>query len=263
MGLAAEHALMATRARLLSDSSQDALRSELTQAAAALRNPLTANATPQQRIRHTAQLYGGALAALKSRDSAAALRYAAAARESLIFKAFEPLPVIEYAQSAIDLIVIEIALSQPPASQASEYQSAAIAALERLRAMPIQRSARPVLLATAQLAHAGWLPHAAAERSQAGDALQTWLAEQPRDALAWQALAALHEAQGQQLRSLRAQAEARVALLDYGAALDRLKAAQEWARSNSANHIDASIIDTRTRAVQAMVRELQLDRDKP
>jgi hypothetical protein len=76
-------------------------------------------------------------------------------------------------------------------------------------------------------------------------------------------LATVQEAQGNKLRSLRSQAEARIALLDYGAALDRLKAAQEWARSNNANHIDASIIDTRTRAVQAMVRELQLERDKP
>ena len=259
----AEHALIATRARLLSDSSVDALRSELVQAAAALRTPLAANATTAQRIRSVAQLYGGALASLKQRDGAAALRYATAAREALNFKDFEQIAGIEYAQSAIELIVIEIALAASNASASPDLAAQASAALQRLRAMPSQRGERATLLAAAQLAHVGLLPNSNTERSQAVDSLQTWLAAQPRDALAWQALAALHEIQGQTLRSLRAQAEARVALLDYGAALDRLKAAQEWARSNSANHIDASIIDTRTRAVQAMVRELQLERDRP
>ncbi len=261
IALQAEHAIIATRARLLSDSSQDALRSELTQAATALRTPLAANATASQRIRHTAQLYGGAFAASKQRDTASALRYAQAARESLIFKENRPQVLAEYARAAIELIVIDIV--QSANSPSAEQQTIATQALANLRALPNQSTERSSLLAAAQLAHAGWTPNASAERSQAIGELQTWLAEHPRDALAWQALAAVQEAQGQTLRSLRAQAEARVALLDYGAALDRLKAAQEWARSNSANHIDASIIDTRTRAVQAMVRELQLERDKP
>ena len=263
IALQAEHAIIATRARLLSDSSVDALRSEMSQAAAALRTPLPANATATQRIRLAAQLYGGTLASLKQRDTASALRYATAARETLNSKEFEQLAGIEYAQGAIELIAIDIVLAAPNGVSSPDLAAQASAALQRLRAMHSQRGERASLLAAAQLAHTGLLPHSIAERSQAIDALQTWLAEHPRDALAWQALAALHEAQGQTLRSLRAQAEARVALLDYGAALDRLKAAQEWARGNTSNHIDASIIDTRTRAVQAMVRELQLERDKP
>ena len=263
VALQAEHALIATRARLIADSSVDALRSELTQAAAALRTPLAASAAPAQRIRHVAQLYGGAFAALKTRDSSAALRYATAAREALDFKGFEALAHMEYAQAAIELIVIEIALDTPKTSSLSELGIEAAAALQRLRALPSQKNERATLLAWAQMAQSGLLPGAQEERRQALDALQTRLASEPRDALAWQAVAALHEAQGQQLRSLRAAAEARVALLDYGAALDRLKAAQEWARANGASHIDASIIDTRTRAVQALVSELQNERDKP
>jgi predicted Zn-dependent protease len=261
VGLQAEHAIVATRARLLADSSVDTLRSELIQAAAALRTPLTANATAAQRIRHSAQLYGGAFAASKQRDTATALRYATAARESLIFKENQPQVHSEYARAAIELIVIDIV--QSASNPSSEQQTIAGQALANLRALPNQSIERTTLLAWAQLAHAGWLPNSSTERSQAIDELQTWLAERPRDALAWQALAAVQEAQGQKLRSLRAQAEARVALFDYGAALDRLKAAQEWARSNTVNHIDASIIDTRTRAVQALVREQQLERDKP
>jgi predicted Zn-dependent protease len=261
IGLQAEHAIIATRARLLSDSSVDAMRSELTQAAAALRTPLAANATTAQRIRQAAQLYGGAFAASKQRDTASALRYAAAARDAINLKDFGRVAGMEYARSAIELIVIDIV--QSATSPSAEQQALATQALSNLRALPNQSTERATLLAWAQLAHAGWFPNSSTERTQVIDELQTWLAERPRDALAWQALAAVQEAQGQKLRSLRAQAEARVALLDYGAALDRLKAAQEWARSNAANHIDASIIDTRTRAVQALVREQQLERDKP
>ncbi|NJS35539.1 MAG: M48 family metalloprotease [Brachymonas sp.] len=269
LGQQAEHALIATRARLLADSSQDALRTELTQAAAALRNPLTQDASNSQRIRLAAQLYGGAFAALKVSDSANALRYAHAAREALNLKGFTTLAGIEYAQNAIELIVVEIALNLSQAAGQANVEplhSAAQTALRRLAqgSPPTSlRGERGSLLAWAQLAQTGILPDSAGQRTQAMDALQTHLALQPRDALAWQALAALHEVQGQTLRSLRAQAEARVALLDYGAALDRLKAAQDWARSNNANHIDASIIDTRVRAMQALVREQALERDRP
>jgi predicted Zn-dependent protease len=257
LGLQAEHALIATRARLLSDGSVDNLRAELTQAAAALRNPLPASATPAQKIRQLAQLYGGAVASSRQREAANTLRYATAAREQLISMPFSPIAVIEYARSAIELIVIEVSLLTP--SPSAELRQAAQTALNQLRSIPSQQNTRPTLLAWAQLARAD----ASLDRSAAASALQTWLADRPNDAPAWQALAGLYDAQGQQLRSLRAQAEARVALLDFGAALDRLKAAQEWARANGASHIDASILDTRTRAVQAMVKELQNERDKP
>ena len=256
-GWQTEHALIATRARLLSDSSVDNLRAELTQAAAALRTPLPSSATPAQKIRQLAQLYGGALASSRQRDTGASLRYAQAAREQLAFMPFEPLAGIEYANSAIELVVIEAALSN--ASSTPEAREAARNALDRLLQSPNQKSERPTLLAWAQLARGD----ASQDRNGAINALQVWLANRPADAPAWEALAGLFEAQGQPLRRLRASAESRVAMLDYGAALDRLKAAQEWARANGASHIDASIIDTRTRAVQAMVSELQNERDKP
>ncbi|MBS7806591.1 M48 family metalloprotease [Variovorax sp. PCZ-1] len=257
LGWQAEHAIIATRARLISDSSVDSLRAELTQAALALRNPLPASATPVQKIRQLAQLYGGAFASSRQRNSADMLRYAAAARELLISMPFEPLAGIEHAQAAIELIAIEA--MQVTATPTPELRTAALASLAQLRSMPSQRNERPTLLAWAQLARAD----ASLDRTSAADALQIWVTNRPGDAPAWQALSSLYEAQGQQLRSMRASAESRIALLDYGAALDRLKAAQEWARANGANHIESSILDTRTRAVQAMVRELQNERDKP
>ena len=82
-----------------------------------------------------------------------------------------------------------------------------------------------------------------------------------RDAGAWQLLSAAHAAQGQPLRAIRAEAEARVAQLDYTAALDRFKAAQDLVRKGgSGDHIEASIIDTRARQVESLVREEALER---
>ena len=54
--------------------------------------------------------------------------------------------------------------------------------------------------------------------------------------------------------------EAQVALLDYAGALARFKAAQSRIKSNGAgrsagDHIEASIIDTRTREVESLARE--------
>jgi predicted Zn-dependent protease len=264
LGWQAEHAIVATRARLLSDSSVDSLRSELVQAAGALRNPLTSNATPAQKVRQLAQLYGGAFASNRQRDPAAALRYAHAARQLLVSIPLEAknesIADMEYTKFAIELIVIEASITA--ASITPELLQAAFAALEYLRKTPRLSNERATLLAWAQLART----HASLDRSAAIDALQTWVASRAGDAPAWEALASLYEAQGQTLRSMRARAESHVALLDYGAALDRLKAAQEWMRANpgnAVNHIEASILDTRTRTVQAMVRELQNDRDRP
>ena len=97
---------------------------------------------------------------------------------------------------------------------------------------------------------------------EAAQRLQTWVALHPRDPEAWQLLAAAYSAQGQGLRAIRAEAESHVARLDYQAALDRFKAAQDLARKSGAggDHIEASIIDTRTRQVALLLREQALER---
>jgi predicted Zn-dependent protease len=100
--------------------------------------------------------------------------------------------------------------------------------------------------------------------AQASAALQSWVAAHPLDASAWQMLGRANMAQGQVLRGIRAEAEAQVALLDYAAAMDRFKAAQGLVRDAAAgvavNHIEASIIDTRARQVQSLLREQALER---
>ncbi len=92
--------------------------------------------------------------------------------------------------------------------------------------------------------------------------LQTWVAEHPHDAEAWQRLAQVWQQAGQPLRAVRAEAEAQVARYDYAAAVDRFRAGQDLARrsSASADYIEASIIDTRLRAVQSLLREQTRER---
>ena len=92
--------------------------------------------------------------------------------------------------------------------------------------------------------------------------LRDYTALQPRDATAWRALSSLYNAQGDPVRAIRADAEANVAILDYAGARDRYKAAQELSRNlsarnapNALDHYEASIIDTRARAVDALVKQ--------
>jgi len=103
---------------------------------------------------------------------------------------------------------------------------------------------------------------------RAAQRLQSWVATHPRDAQAWQLLSSAHVAQDHTLRAIRADAETQVAQLDYAAALTRFKAAQDMLRDGTAgrsgdaaaDHIDASIIDTRKRQVELLLREQTLDR---
>ena len=92
---------------------------------------------------------------------------------------------------------------------------------------------------------------------EAMESLQTWVAEHRQDAAAWLLLGQACDALGLQLRALRAQAEARAAVGDLGAAIDRLRAAQARSRSAAAggDFIEASIIDTRLRELQAKRRQ--------
>jgi predicted Zn-dependent protease len=86
------------------------------------------------------------------------------------------------------------------------------------------------------------------------------VAAHPKDAMAWQLLALAYGQQNQTVRAIRADAESRAAQLDYPAALDRLKAAQSLMRSNpsSADYVEGSIIDTRTRQVELLIKKQAL-----
>ncbi|HOZ66771.1 MAG TPA: hypothetical protein PLH13_04990, partial [Burkholderiaceae bacterium] len=97
------------------------------------------------------------------------------------------------------------------------------------------------------------------ESDKAAPALRAWVGTHPQDALAWQLLSKAYASQKQTIRAIRADAEGQVAMLDYAAALDRFRAAQEmvkgFASAQDRDFIEESIVDVRTRQVQELLKQ--------
>ncbi|MDB5885506.1 MAG: peptidase Ste24p [Polaromonas sp.] len=225
------HAMMAARARLLTVPGVDVLRTVLAEAqrkASALPRPALAAAN----ARDAGVLYGGALAAAQLRDFSAA--------RSLL-GLLAPLAAGAGADAkAAQLLAIEVDLldGKVPALAASTDVARTGSRAELL------------LLSKALLA--------ANRAPEVLQALQTWVAVHPRDASAWLLLAQACGQLNQPVRAIRAEAESRAAQLDYGAALDRFKAAQGMMRSNPGSadaHMEGSIIDTRARQMESILKE--------
>ena len=224
------HAMMAARARVLGDSSVDALRS-LVADAQRVAPPATAALTP----REAGALYAGTLAASQQRDHALARSLAARLK-----------PAAARSPALVDLVE----------ALALELELAAGSAANMPKLANTTSRASVLLQARADLA--------AGRAQEVPSRLQSWVSSHPKDAIAWQLLATAYGQQGQNLRAIRADAESRVAQLDYGAARDRFKAAQDLMRSGrdgnaaASNYIDGSIIDTRAREIDQLLREQAL-----
>jgi len=121
---------------------------------------------------------------------------------------------------------------------------------------------RPSLLLQTQIALAAApqvAPDNAALKTRAAE-LQTWVAVHGDDSLAWGALGQTWARLGVPLRSLRAEAESRYALGDLLGAVDRLRAGQRVARGGGPiDFIDASVIDSRLRAIEAQRKQIEVD----
>ena len=278
------HALMQGRARALMDPTVDNWRRLLAQAGAVLNAPAPAGApsvTPDPVPDRAGILYAGALAAARLGDHRAATlltqeleRMLDAGRTAAPAGNASQVTDLLRSQRASRVLSAELALArgEPPVA------SAALAALapwpapaadpSRARVEPAIRMSgadeRSLLILRSQAAVAGagqartqGLPGADAALREALESLQTWVAEHRQDAIAWLLLAQASDALGLQLRALRAQAEARAAVGDLGAAIDRLRAAQGRSRSAAVGEdfIEASIIDTRLRELQAQRRQ--------
>ena len=224
------HAMMAGRARVLGDSSPDALQMRLAQA-----GELRADSAREQRL---SVLYAATMAAAR-------LRQAPVARELL-------------GQ------LMALAGGQPQVSQAARLLAIEVQALLGdigLAAGAVSWSAQA---SRAELLVQGRVLVLAGQAEQASGRLQSWVSANPRDAGAWALLAQALHAQGQWVQAVRAEAESQAAQFDYQGAVDRLKAAQDLLRSGRSGvapanlHIEASIIDTRARQVQTLLREQML-----
>jgi predicted Zn-dependent protease len=233
--IALQHAMMSARARVLGDPGVDMLRAMMTEA-----QGISASASAAEDMRSVAALYAGVLAALKSRDFKTAQTFFDKLRAVLADN-----PADSQVGKTLALLQLEVALEagQVPADAAQ---------------LDISNSpARAALLLQSRALLAAGKPKDVASR------LSTWVADHPKDAAAWRLLVLAFSNQNLTARSVRADAEAQVAQLDYPAALDRLRAAQAMLRSNpaSGDFMDASIIDARARQVDSLVRE-QARQDK-
>ncbi|HOE40864.1 MAG TPA: M48 family metalloprotease [Rhodoferax sp.] len=241
------HAMMVARARVLSNAGIDALRGWQGQAD----DP---GLLTQPRAKQVAALYGATMAASRLRDAALAQRN----QQRLQTLVAGDRPALQQAR----WLGIEIALAANDLAVAQALLTQANGAAAQATDSADRSPQRPALLLQAQVALKAGTDSALESAAQG---LQTWVSQQTQDALAWQSLASIYAAQGQGLRALRAQAEARVAQLDYPGALDRLRAAQDYAAvasatSSSARHIDASIIDTRRHQIELLLKEQAPDR---
>ena len=220
-----EHAMVSARARVLSTPAVDALRQVVAEASS---GTLGAQPAPRQ----VASLYAGVMAASKLRDFAEANAFLT--RLTTLARANQR------AARLTGLLTVELALlSGQPASD-------------------LVPTARPELFLSSQVLIGK------GRANEAASNLQTWVARHPKDATAWQLLASAYSAQRLVLRYIRAEGEVQVARLDYAGALDRFKAAQTLVHDSPGaagiDHIEASIVDTRARQVQSLLREQALER---
>lgn len=245
-----DQSMLAARARVIANTAVDALRTWSQEAEPSVLR----RTTP---VQQAATLYGATLASIKLRDHAAAQGYWQRLTEAVRTDA----PAARLAR----LLGVELTLAMDDGARAVHLLSAADSGSAPVTNGRVELFLRAqAWLKRAALAPAGSTAAGASQQALAAvtQSLQTWVADHPRDAQAWQLLSSTYAAQGRTLSSIRAQAEINVAQLDYPAALARFKAAQEWVRKEEANvdHYEASIVDTRTRQVESLVREQALER---
>ncbi|MEZ5606607.1 MAG: M48 family metalloprotease [Burkholderiaceae bacterium] len=261
-----ETLLIAARARVLSQPGVDVLRAWAAE-------PAQPGFARQPLAQRAGALYAAALARAELRELPAAQALAEqlaplmaehprALRQVHLLQAELALRADQAPQALAILANVPATASALPethsnAAIAPSGGSAAGAAAER--GGPLNQSGRAVLLLRAQ---------ALLRTGQAGEAasqLRTWVSDHAHDGGAWQALAQADAAQGQMLRSLRAEGEVALAQLDYAGAVNRWRAAQDYSRQHpgdGAALIEASIVDARMRQAQALLQQQRLDEQK-
>jgi predicted Zn-dependent protease len=181
-------------------------------------------------------LYGAALAALKLHDFSQT--------RPLIEQLLDRTLMLPEAHRLAQLLEVEIALAQGDTGEATL----------KLRTTDIAGRAG-LFLAAENDTRSGRAGNAAQN-------LRTWLADHPHDAQAWQLLAHANTALGHLVAAVRDEAEANMAQLDYASARARFKAALDLSRSrgNLDDPMEVSIVQTRSKQVDSLLREQALER---
>jgi len=219
------HPLMAARARVLAEKGTDRMGGWL-------QNGRGPQATPGDR-------YAAAWSAHRLGQSTLAFELAQTLRAQVP-------PEVGW---VVDALLIELHLTP---NRGAAVSTASVTELNVLRDRALASGSRALLLLGAQAAMATREPQLAESR------LQNWVVVHPRDALAWETLARVHHSQGQTLRAIRAEAESRVAHLDYAGALERYRGAQaQPVAVRNADPMTMAIVDSRRRDVERLLREFE------
>jgi predicted Zn-dependent protease len=240
-------AMMSSRARVLAQPGVDALRAWANEAA-------DTHIDKQVLTRRMGVLYGAALSWMQLRDMKQA--------RALIPRMQEAASGHATALRLIRLFESELAFKE-------DDMRGAVRALSATANQANRQWLRPELIALAQASARLHVTSSSVETAQllanSIAALQALVLQTPQDAQAWQVLATALAAQGRPLASLRAEGEVQIARMDFGAAVDRFRAAQDASRRGPAqmgDHIEASIVDARLRFAQSILREQMLERDR-
>ena len=247
LGQSLDHAMLAARARVLADPGVDALQAWADEAG----SPQFGALPPH---RQAAALYAAALVAAKSRDFGKAQLH--------LQKLTWQVKADVNAARLVNLLGVELALQEGEPRRAL-VMLGVDPARENLPRPELMLLSQAVQRLSATATATTTAPVRAAGQALLASTLQrmqAWVTLYPSDGVAWHQLAQLASASGQPLRALRAEAEVQAVQYDYPAALDRLKAAQEFARQKglgqqAGEYIDASIIDTRLRQLEAQIKE--------
>jgi predicted Zn-dependent protease len=238
-------AIMSARARVLAQPGVGALRAWANEAT-------DTNMETQALNKRIGILYGAALSLMQLRDFSAARALLPRLRLALGGHA-EALRIVQ-------LLEMEMSFKE-------NDMRGALRALSSTTQLPSSQWQRPELIFVAQASARLQTASPSIETSQllakSVSALQAWVLQSPQDAQAWQILASALAAQGRNLASLRAEGEAQLARMDFGAAVDRFKAAQDASRNNPpqmGDHIEAAIVDSRLRFAHGILREQLLER---
>lgn len=244
--LAAWHALMAARSRVLMDPRSIAQENLLGLTPQADSPALGMVATHYTRA-VALQRSGAPGKARQALEDARAAGKALPAEQQAVLQRVLRLTLAEVQLQAQQLD----AAAQTLAREASGTRS-----VVRLEARPELLLAARVALAEGDAAEAGRRTTVQAIQADAAARLQTHLSVHPHDATAWTLLSSLWQRLNQPIRAVRADAEASAALGDLPGAIDRILGAQKRFRQpDAASIIELSVMDSRLRAWQRQWRE--------
>ncbi len=239
--------MMSARARVFAQPGVDALRAWAQEAS-------DASVSKQSLSKQIGILYGACLSWMQLRDMAQA--------RSLLTRLQLTVAKHAPAQRLVTLLEAELAFKE-------DDMRGVLKSLAHLTSATQTQWQRPelILLAQASARLQATAPNAETLQTltQSISMLQRWVLQNPQDAQAWQVLASALSSQGRPLASLRAEGEAQLARMDFGAAVDRFRAAQDASRKLSpamGDHIEASIVDARLRFAQGLLREQMIERQE-